>query len=288
MKFISRSYQSAKHNISAALFTPKNFYSARRQLLSEATLRIKEKLLLAKVSLRIHPNDGMYELNQPFAARHYLTVGLSAVQCIDNALDHSSRANHIKSILDFPSGYGRVLRFLRARFPDAEITAADIDTEMLDFCKKLFSANPILSATDFERLSMPDKFDLIWCGSLLTHLDEEATTNLLRFFYNHLNRGGICVFTTHGQFSVESLQNKTLNYGLTVSGQQKIVSQFREKGYGYTDYEHQQRYGISAVKHERMLTIARSAGQWNETSYVERGWDNHQDVYGFSLRPPRN
>ncbi len=51
----------------------------------------------------------------------------------------------------------------------------------------------------FRNLSLPHRFDLIWCGSLITHIDEWAAVDLLDFFCRHLADRGVCVFTTLGQ-----------------------------------------------------------------------------------------
>ena len=131
----------------------------------------------------------------------------------------------------------------------------------------MFSVKSIISDIDFRKLKLAGKFDLIWCGSLITHIDERATSDLLKFFYDHLSPGGLCVFTTHGQTSVEWIENETRAYRLTASAQQQVISQFHDTGYGYADYNNKHGYGISAVSHERMLAIARSVGQWDETSF---------------------
>ena len=256
----------------------KNFYHARNDLLSSGTITGQEKALLNTVSLKIDRNDTMYELTR---AGHYLSVGLSAMQCIDKAIKTTGRPQEIKYILDFPCGYGRVLRFLRAKYPDAEITACEIDPAALDFCRETFSAKPVMSEKDFSRLSLHQEFDLIWCGSLITHIDEETTKELLKFFHAHLSPGGLCVFTTHGQKSAEWVQKKRQTYGLPASALHELLTTYREKGYGYANYKGQNEYGISIVNHNRMIEIAQSIGQWKETYYQEQGWDNHQDVYGF-------
>jgi SAM-dependent methyltransferase len=46
------------------------------------------------------------------------------------------------NILDFPSGYGRVLRHLNKKFPNASLFACELDSRMLDFTKEAFSAYP--------------------------------------------------------------------------------------------------------------------------------------------------
>lgn len=281
MKLIYKLYRCLVRILKILYPADIDFDFAKKKLLLSNVLSDEDKALLNKVSLRIHRNDGMY---MPATARHYLSVGLSAIRCIENALDKKNGEKVVRSILDFPSGYGRVLRFLSVRFPDANITISEIDPAALDFCKREFSAKSVISYEDFNKLSISGKFDLIWSGSLITHIDEKATTDLLRFFYDNLSPDGLCVFTTHGQTSVESIQKKRYTYRLTASSRQKILSQFHKRGYGYVDYMNQHGYGISVVSHDRMFAIARSVGQWDKTIYLERGWDNHQDVYGFTKR----
>ena len=101
-------------------------------------------------------------------------------------------------------------------------------------------------------MSIAEKFDLIWCGSLVTHLSEEATADLLKFFYDHLLPNGLCIFTTHGRLSAELIRTNAETYGLTVDAQQQVLSQFYANGYGYTDYSKQPGYGISLVSYEQM------------------------------------
>lgn len=280
MNLIRNIYRYLK-NSGLKILYPQNrdFQSAREKLLLSNDLKDEEKALLNKVSLRTHRNDDMYK---PTTAQHYLTVGLSAIRCIENALDKSSRVEAIRSILDFACGYGRVLRFLRVRFPDADITISEINPVALDFCKQEFSVKYVISDKNFSKLSLPGKFDLIWCGSLITHIDEKAATDLLRFFHDVLSPGGLCVFTTHGQTTVKRIQEKSKTYDLSKNSQHELLSLFHKNGYGYGDYRNQHGYGISVVSHERVLAIAQSVGQWDESIYLERGWDNHQDVYGFT------
>lgn len=260
---------------------PDNFIAAKKELLSSGKLNNNEKDLIKKVSLSIHPSDGMYVAP---AAAHYLGVGLSAIRCIQTAIEKSNKKDSIKSILDFPCGYGRVLRFLRVRFPNADITASEIETPSMDFCKNEFSAYPMNSDKDFNKISTTKKFDLVWCGSLATHLDEKDTTDLLKFFYNVLALGGLCVFTTHGPTTIKWIQEKTKTYELTDKAQAELLAAFQRNGYGYADYELQEKYGISAVSYDRMSEIAGDIFKSKAVMYLERGWDNHQDVYCFSKK----
>jgi SAM-dependent methyltransferase len=262
----------------------RDFCAAKHRLLCSPDFTHEEKTLLEKVSLEIHHGDTMYAAGNAF---HYLSVGLSATHCIREALCRAPAQYTVGSLLDFPCGYGRVLRFLRAMFPNAEITAAEIDRTALDFCRRHFAVATCLSKTSLSDLMLPQRFDLIWCGSLFTHIDEETSGNLLRFFHEHLSDRGLCVFTTHGWRSIEWIEGKKFTYGLSEDAQQKVIREFQSKGYGYADYANQSGYGVSAVTHQRICELARGVRGWDETLFLEQGWDNHQDVYAFAMQPPK-
>jgi SAM-dependent methyltransferase len=256
-----------------------DFVLAKRRLQSSQQLTDAERRLVEHVSLQFHVADGMYERRK---ASHYLSAGLSASRCISAAMRSSGTHSTIETILDFPSGYGRVLRFLRAMFPSANITAAEIEPSALTFCRRAFGVTPLPSKEDVGELVLPQRFDLIWCGSLLTHVDETSASNILRFFHEHLTDRGLCIFTTHGQKSIEWMTQHNLTYGLQGDAPRKVVQEFQRTGYGYADYLGMRGYGISVASRERMLELARAAGDWHETFFQECGWDNCQDVYAFA------
>lgn len=123
--------------------------------------------------------------------------------------------------------------------------------------------------------------DLIWCGSLFTHIDENSASQLLRFFYQNLAPGGICAFTTHGKRPLELLQGSKGSYLLDSRARLDLVAQYREPGYGFRSYRWKQGYGISLVTREKLNAMASEAGDWAELLFVDRGWDDHQDAFVF-------
>src|SRR4029453_9635557 len=77
----------------------------------------------------ISPNDGMFVGNRI----HYFAVAQGALECIRVALLAAGKQD-VRSILDLPCGHGRVLRKLKAEFPDAALTGCDIERDGVDFC----------------------------------------------------------------------------------------------------------------------------------------------------------
>ena len=59
---------------------------ARKALLQSGGVSNDEKYLLRNVSLQVHPDDDMY---LPGTGRHYLSIGLTSLRCINAALDHA-------------------------------------------------------------------------------------------------------------------------------------------------------------------------------------------------------
>src|SRR6185369_2876695 len=112
----------------------------------------------------ISPHDPMFTAN---SAGHYFDVSRSALSCIKLALLAADKTQ-VQRILDLPCGYGRVLRRLKAAFPQAVLTACDRDQDAVDFCALTFGATPVYSYDDHDSLIRSGTFDLIWCGSLLT------------------------------------------------------------------------------------------------------------------------
>src|SRR5215470_6242471 len=119
----------------------------------------------------ISPNERM----APGDKGHYFRVGLSALESIRVSLQAAGKsAADVRHILDLPCGHGRVLRYLKAGFPAAEITACDLMRDGVDFCASTFGAVPVYSHDDPAKIPLGHNvFDLIWVGSLFTHFDAD-------------------------------------------------------------------------------------------------------------------
>ncbi|MEO6654727.1 MAG: class I SAM-dependent methyltransferase, partial [Pyrinomonadaceae bacterium] len=133
---------------------------------------------MTSVSGSIDADDGMFKGD----VDHYLSVGLSAVGVIEEALAAAPEVTSIREVLDIPCGYGRVLRFLVLMFPGARFAACEILPGAVDFCAEEFDADAIYSVSDLDNVTFDRQFDLIWCGSLLTHLCQDDILKLFNLF----------------------------------------------------------------------------------------------------------
>jgi SAM-dependent methyltransferase len=231
-----------------------------------------------KVSLVIDWKDMMYE-GYP---AHYFSSGYSALFCVRRALDKAA-GKVPDSILDFGCGHGRVLRSLAADFPHAGLTAADVDSGGVNFCVKTFGAVPVYSNTDFSRLVFNTKFDLIWVGSVFTHLRSERWMSLLEIFRSILTEDGLLVFSTHGSDAERRLREGQCQWcGLEADRVARILRDYDERGFGYSDYRKSHDYGFSLSSPEWVSPQIAEVGL-ELVLYQNNGWDDCQDVWASRL-----
>ena len=128
--------------------------------------------------------------SHPDRLEQYFLVGIEGLRLIPGRARDRRQTPDPKTILDLPCGYGRVLRLLRAAFPDAAITASDLDRGGVRFCEQTFGVEGAFSQRQLDDLSLGHTYELVWCGSLLTHLPEEDARAALRALVRHLAPGG--------------------------------------------------------------------------------------------------
>ena len=213
----------------------------------------------------------------------YMRVAYVALRFINLALVATERPAP-RRILDFPGGYGRVLRALKLAFPEAQLTAADLDRDAVDFCAGAFGADPVYSAVEPSQIQLTDKFDLIFCGSLLTHLSAERWLVFFELFYASLNPGGLLVFSTHSELAYEWLATGYHDYGLSPIAIEQLLKDYRAEGFGYVDYAPGHNYGISLSSANWVAQEAAKVSGWRLVAYWPRLWLGSHDVWVY-LRP---
>lgn len=252
-----------------ALATPARVRCGARRL--ERRLDPRERELLERVDKRIHFTDAMYLGD----VEHYFAVGLSALACIEAALDSEP-----KLVLDVACGHGRVLRWLAARYPRASLTACDVDADGVAFCSRELGADGLVAPVRPAELELPRRYDLIWCGSLLTHLDAADGEALIERLSSALAPGGTLVLTTVGDHGAERMRGGE-TYHLPPERARAVVAAYERDGFGYADYGGHERWGVTLTS--PAWVRARAHGL-EEVWFGERAWDAHQDVLAFRVR----
>lgn len=231
----------------------------------------------SKVKTDIMEGDHMFK-----SMPHYMSVGESALKAIVASFLLANQKKSPETILDFASGSGRVARWLCAAYPNAKVHASDLRDDSLAFLSKTFGIETWPSSESIEDIVPPAQYDLIWCGSLLTHLSEAKTRDMLVAFHKWLKPGGIAVVTTHGKKVLDNIASG-MRY-MEPDQRLAFLSQAAYRGYGYVDYTGRT-IGVSVNSLEwlcrevqrlnaRMITIS------------DHAWDNHQDVFAFQKTSP--
>ena len=227
----------------------------------------------------VSPNDEMYLVDPEW----YFQLGTAALESIDLAMRATGRTGFWR-ILDMPSGHGRVLRALKAAFPDAHLSACDIDEDAVAFCARVFGATPIVSREDPAEIELDGPYDLIWCGSLLTHVDAERWPRFLELFREHLSDYGLLLFSAHGRFAAE-LVRRGKTYGLPAGSPEALLNGFVRKGFGYAEYAQELKrridvptYGVSLSAPGWVFGQVERQPGLLVVSYAERAWGDHDVV----------
>ena len=226
-----------------------------------------------EVVQEVLPNDPMY-LHNPDS---YFEAGSRALRCIRLALLAAER-DSVTSILDFACGGGRVLRYLKAAYPEAALTACDLYRRILMFCADQFGAQPLFSSAKLEDTEIGGPYDLIWVGSLFTHVGEKDWRRMLTMFDAALSARGVLVFTAYGRPIADLLRGGRATLGLTDEHREQIVSDYEESGFGFfADMYPEMEHGDALAARWWVARELDRFADLNLLLYIEQGWLD-QDV----------
>jgi SAM-dependent methyltransferase len=185
--------------------------------------RAKLELALLNVALKrrygspistvIDPEDEMYRFlvetwdsshhtspmaDSVYALRSYLAVTDQNVGELEDVLNEAGRPfAEIPSFLEFACGHGRMTRFLVHRLDPARITVSDINPSAVAFTSETFGVRGFCSVKDPRDLDQEDQYEVVFVGSLFTHLSLRYWEAWLQRLYSLVSPGGLLIFTTH-------------------------------------------------------------------------------------------
>jgi SAM-dependent methyltransferase len=228
----------------------------------------------ADLIVEVSSNDEMFE----GSVAGYLANGVAALNGVKRAQAAAGR-DTFESILDFGCGHGRVLRILKAVYPQARLAACDINEDGVRFCARTFGAEPFLSDTDPARIELAGTFDLVWCASVLTHLREDRWPPLLRLFESVAAPRGVVAFTVLGAGAAERLRGGTL-FGAPREKERAdaILAGYDRTGFGYSDYQGQDGYGLSLSTPEWVASVVNDVPGLRLLRHDEGALEEVQDI----------
>lgn len=235
-----------------------------------------------KVIETIHHHDSMFNLNKDLRA--YLHTGAAALRALQAAISLAD-LEIPRSILDFGCGHGRVGRWLRAAYPDAELTGAELAQPAVDFYAETFRAKGWKTSTTLEENIPGRTFDLIWAGSVVTHMPEESVRLLIMQFISWISKDGLAVFSSHGRVGTKVLRDRG---GPTMTDPGAHLSAFEDFDagkFGFVPYTGQNTYGTSFVPPKWFVELVAEDPSIRLVMLSEAGWRGNQDVIAIQKKP---
>jgi len=221
---------------------------------------------------KIHSDDEMFSYlkslghNEGDLFSIYMSTGFLIWTGIKNILKQSGRPlSALTSVLDLPSGYGRVTRFMRQDLPPELITVCDIYSNAVHFLTKELDVKGIVSEKNPADITISDSFSAIFSISLFSHLPRHLFEQWLSKLIGLCALRGLLIFSTH---STDLLGNES-------PGEDFI---FREDSESKT--LESEIYGSAYVTHNYVEKLIHANHPDKKiVGYCPKYVNNHQDIY---------
>lgn len=256
-------------------------YIARQDGESAVQIKIPDVNTLNFVR-EISPSDWMMRADRTqdwYFQRGHGAMSLVAFEC--------QRARMVPtSILDFGCGHGCVARMLKAFFPRARLVGQDVNPEWMDWCAQTLGIETIVSAPTIEEVTFEEgQYDVIWAGSVFSHIPEAAARHLLQQFRRALTDRGIVLFSTAGQIMRNSYRPEIMH---NVSEEQiaEMCAAFDRGDYAFGSYDVSlyASWGHSLTPWQWMFARANEF-KMPICGFYEAGWGLVQDVFAMRKEP---
>ena len=173
------------------------------------------------VRLPIPPEE--FWLGWASDAQAYISSGERNVTAMARALEENGFSiGGAKRILEFGCGAGRMIRHLPEIALNAELWGVDISAELIRWCiENLTPAIHFATTTVVPHLPFEDRyFDLIFCGSVFTHIEDIQESWLLELG-RVLRPSGKLYITIHDEHTVSLLDTQARDHWLAKAMQEQ-------------------------------------------------------------------
>lgn len=201
----------------------------------------------------------------------FLMDGKRASQDIEKSLARIGRdLNSFKSILDFGCGCGRSLIWLADHNLQCKIYGTDIDEEAISWCRKnldfaRFNVNKPLPPLEYQS----NTFDLVYVGSVFTHLNEDYQFRWLEELKRVSAPKGIVIITIHGVYAWNVRRRQDMKEDISKKG---IVFAMSSTFNGIFPVWYQSTY------HTKEYVFDNFSKYFDILDYIPRGMGGIQDV----------
>ncbi|MGH8678145.1 MAG: class I SAM-dependent methyltransferase, partial [Burkholderiales bacterium] len=209
------------------------------------------------------PAELRYNVVGPCTIPEFLRGGDQTVTDIESALNSAGMSlAGVRAFLDFGCGCGRLMLGLRNRGLNLSVTGSDVDERAVAWCRKNIGFSKCIVNNESPPAPFDEaSFDLIWCGSVFTHLDHQRQDQWLAELSRILQPNGILLASVHGPYCWEGrLPSWT-------------VSELKRVGMVFA------RMGADTGIHPAWYQVA-----WHTEQYVREHWASFFEICGYIPR----
>ena len=141
-----------------------------------------------------------YENDLGIAAFKFVEAGLRRYDAYDQLVSQVFGGfDRLDSVLDFASGYGRLTRVLVQRLAKEQIWVSDIYREAIAWQLKTYGVQGFYSTPSPRDLRHERVHDVVWVGSLFSHLPDGLFQDWLAKIWSFVGPRGVLAFSVHDQ-----------------------------------------------------------------------------------------
>jgi len=209
--------------------------------------------------------------------------------CLEKFKESENFLKRDKSLLDFGTGWGRILRFFLKDFQSDRLYGVDVYPELLDMCSSTFEFGTFMKSEAFPPLDLADQsIDFITGYSVFSHLSEEACLAWIKEFNRIMKPGGVLALTTRGRWFLDHCESMK---GTDVEGFPRALSHMfedfdeaREK-YDNGEFVHSNAYGITG---NGPLDSSFYGETFIPEKYAKRVYSDYFEVLDYDFVPGRS
>lgn len=233
----------------------------------------------------VHPDDFMYNVLRAEHQAEYFLQAEETVHSIALIAQTLGSLLDCPQVLDFGAGYGRITRYLVDTWGSENVTICDIVPRAVAFCENTFGVKGFVVGRNLQDSECSQEFDIIFAGSVFTHLPPSKWQEVLDWFHEHLAPQGLIIFTVAGPRVAELVANGDRDKMSELEAK-TFMAAYEYTGFAYTNYPNATEQGF---EHGKSLASPRWVSSFLERHtklrlrmYTERGWWRRQDVYVVS------
>src|SRR3984957_6997253 len=158
-----------------------------------------DRLSKAPSPVPVPPAILRYRVSELLSVSEFLRIGAGCASLIRQRVDDMGIAiGSAHRVLDFGCGCGRTIAWL-LRDSDAEFHGVDVDRDAVDWCKNNLRDGHFLANASIPPLPYPNEyFDVVYCLSVFTHLNESMQDLWIEELSRILKPGGVLLLTIYG------------------------------------------------------------------------------------------